>query len=168
MYKTSKGQATMIIRRFLFRTLLLSIGLTGPFARSIAAQHFSSGSSSATKFGVHEIVLKGDRPTDNPFDIEATVKFLPPSGESNAKTVQAFYDGDTTWRARVYVAGGQYGVNPLIAAEAAERPRSAANASSNNATFQQRSADFRVGPAVACRAPHRPGRARLTPMPVPA
>jgi hypothetical protein len=106
MYKTSKGQATMIIRRFLFRTLLLSIGLTGPFARSIAAQHFSSGSSSATKFGVHEIVLKGDRPTDNPFDIEATVKFLPPSGESNAKTVQAFYDGDTTWRARVYVAGG--------------------------------------------------------------
>ena len=56
------------------------------------------------KFGVHEIVLTGDNPAGNPFDMEATVKFFPPSGESNAKTVQAFYDGNTTWRARVYVS----------------------------------------------------------------
>jgi hypothetical protein len=39
----------------------------------------------------------------NPFDTLATVTFMPPSGEKNAKTVHAFYDGDNTWRARVYV-----------------------------------------------------------------
>lgn len=30
--------------------------------------------------------------------------FVPPTGEKNAKTVHAFYDGDNTWRARVYVS----------------------------------------------------------------
>ncbi|MBM4084917.1 MAG: DUF5060 domain-containing protein, partial [Planctomycetes bacterium] len=66
------------------------------------AGHFSSGTQAAAKFGVHEIVLTGDGSVANPFDTVATVRFTPPSGAANAKTVWAFYDGENTWRARVY------------------------------------------------------------------
>lgn len=66
------------------------------------AANFTSGMQAATKFGVHEIVLKGDGSVTNPFDTIVTVRFAPPTGASHAKTVWAFYDGDNTWRARVY------------------------------------------------------------------
>ncbi|MGH7946503.1 MAG: DUF5060 domain-containing protein [Opitutaceae bacterium] len=56
------------------------------------------------KFGMHEIVLTGDGNIANPFDTVATVRFVPPSGERDAKTVHAFYDGGDTWRARTYVS----------------------------------------------------------------
>ena len=56
------------------------------------------------KFGVYEVTLHGDGAVDNPFDTVATVIFTPPSGQANAKTVYAFYDGGNTWRARVYVS----------------------------------------------------------------
>lgn len=68
------------------------------------AKIFSNGTDAAAKFGVHEIVLAGDGSVNNPFDTTATVTFTPPSGSKNAKTVHAFYDGDNTWRARVYVS----------------------------------------------------------------
>src|SRR5262245_59565451 len=68
------------------------------------ASHFSMQGQAAAKFGVHEIVLTGAGSVANPFDTVATVKFVPASGEKNAKTVYAFYDGDGTWRARVYVS----------------------------------------------------------------
>jgi len=55
------------------------------------------------KFGTHEIVLTGNGSVANPFDTVATVTFIPPSGGANAVTVRAFYDGGSTWRARVYV-----------------------------------------------------------------
>ncbi len=93
----------MNINRLTIRLLvLLAIPSSAPAC--IAAQNFSSGTDRATKFGVHEIVLNSENTAANPFDVEATVKFVPPSGESNAKTVTAFYDGGTTWRARVYIA----------------------------------------------------------------
>ncbi|MGH8246685.1 MAG: DUF4038 domain-containing protein [Gammaproteobacteria bacterium] len=66
--------------------------------------NYSVGKELAVKFGVHEIVLTGDGALDNPFDTITTVKFSPPSGEKNAKTVHVFYDGGNTWRARVYVS----------------------------------------------------------------
>lgn len=71
---------------------------------SIEAGHFTSGNETAVKFGVHEVVLTGWEDVANPFDTIATVTFLPPSGDKQAKTVHAFYDGDNTWRARVYVS----------------------------------------------------------------
>src|SRR5688500_1194501 len=95
-------ETTMNIHRLVIRTLLLLTILSSPAAWCAAAQNFSSGTDRATKFGVHEIALESEHTGGNPFDIDATVKFLPPSGESNAKTVSAFYDGGTTWRARVY------------------------------------------------------------------
>ncbi len=58
----------------------------------------------AAKFGVWEVILTGDGSVANPFDTVATVAFTPPSGRTNANTVQAFYDGGNTWRARVYVS----------------------------------------------------------------
>jgi len=58
----------------------------------------------AAKFGVYEIALTGNGSVTNPFDTVATVVFTPPSGQANAKTVYAFYDGDNTWRARVYLS----------------------------------------------------------------
>ncbi|MGH9338857.1 MAG: DUF5060 domain-containing protein [Acidobacteriota bacterium] len=81
--------------------LLLMIALNCPAPAT--AGNFSAGRDTAVKFGVHEIVLTGDGKVVNPFDTLATVTFMPPSGEKNAKTVQAFFDGDNTWRARLYI-----------------------------------------------------------------
>ncbi len=68
----------------------------------LPAANLSRHAEPAQRFGVHEIVLTGDGGVDNPFDTEATVTFTAPEGGST--TVHAFYDGDHTWRARVYVA----------------------------------------------------------------
>jgi hypothetical protein len=68
-----------------------------------AAANFTSGTTSAVKFGVHEITLTGRSDVDNPFDTLVTVTFQPPSDAPLSRTVHAFYDGDNTWRARVYV-----------------------------------------------------------------
>jgi hypothetical protein len=82
---------------------LIIFALAGLGANALA-DSFSTSSENAVKFGVHEIVLQSDHPRDNPFDTVATVKFTPPSGPANAVTVQAFHDGENTWRARVYVS----------------------------------------------------------------
>jgi len=66
-------------------------------------KNFTVDRAVARKFGVHEIVLTGNGSMANPFDIVATVRFTPPSGAANAKSVWAFYDGENTWRARVYL-----------------------------------------------------------------
>jgi len=68
-----------------------------------ATRFLTTGSGTAHKFGTHEIVLTGNGSVANPFDTVATVLFTPPSGPGGAKTVDAFYDGGNTWRARVYV-----------------------------------------------------------------
>lgn len=66
------------------------------------AANFTSATKTAAHFGVHEFVLTGDGSVANPFDTIATVTLVPPSGWEHARTVQAFYDGGNTWRARVY------------------------------------------------------------------
>lgn len=81
--------------------LLVYVLAIGPAA---GAANFTTESDCAVKFGVHEIVLQGDGATGNPFDKVAMVTFMPPSGAEHAKTVYAFYDGEDTWRARVYVS----------------------------------------------------------------
>jgi hypothetical protein len=70
---------------------------------SYPESNFSSGPA-ALKFGVHEIVLEGNGAASNPFDTALTVTFAPPSGASSAVTVEGFYDGGDTWKARVYVS----------------------------------------------------------------
>lgn len=63
----------------------------------------------AALFGTREIVLTtGDGTVSNPFDTDFRVTFTPPSGAASEVTVDGFYDGDSTWRGRVYVteAGG--------------------------------------------------------------
>ncbi|MGH7222612.1 MAG: DUF5060 domain-containing protein, partial [Gemmataceae bacterium] len=85
--------------------------LTGVLAGvSVArAANFTTGTDSAVKFGVYEIVLTGDGSVANPLDTVATVTFTPSSGAKRAKKVYAFYDGGNTWRARVYVSAvGQW------------------------------------------------------------
>jgi hypothetical protein len=79
--------------------------LVGVFAgaQTARAGSFTSGTDSAVKFGVHEVVLTGDGSVANPLDTVATVTFTPPSGPKQAKSVYAFHDGGNTWRARVYV-----------------------------------------------------------------
>jgi hypothetical protein len=80
--------------------LLLQVGVHA----ACKADYFTTGESDAAKFGVHEIVLLGTGTVANPFDTTSTVTFVPPSGAVNAKSVQAFYDGGDTWRARIYVS----------------------------------------------------------------
>ncbi len=73
--------------------------------RVIAAPqaNFTMDAQTAQLFGTHEIAFTGDGSVDNPFEIEATVTFFPPSGQENAETVDMFYDGADVWRARVYI-----------------------------------------------------------------
>ena len=52
--------------------------------------NFTTGSSTAQKLGVHEIVLYGNGGVSNPFNTDCSVTFTPPSGSGNAKTVKAF------------------------------------------------------------------------------
>lgn len=85
---------------WLLALVLLSVG-SGADAR---AANFTSGKQTAARFGVHESVLISHGQIENPFDVIATVKFVPPSGEQNSKVVHAFYDGENTWRARVFVS----------------------------------------------------------------
>jgi hypothetical protein len=62
---------------------------------------FESASRVAALFGVYEVVLTGTGGVANPFNTQATVTFTAPSG--NSVTVNDFFDGGNTWRARVYV-----------------------------------------------------------------
>lgn len=71
---------------------------------SAAAENFASGDQSAVQFGVYEVALTSSDKATNPFDVQAEVTFVPPSGARNAKTAAAFYDGGDVWRARVYVS----------------------------------------------------------------
>ncbi len=92
---------TLTYARWLM-TAFLGLAL---FSESSAeSAYYTTGTETADKFGVHEIVLTGDATVAKPFDTIATVTFLPPSGETQAKTIHAFYDGESTWRARVYVS----------------------------------------------------------------
>jgi hypothetical protein len=66
--------------------------------------NFSAGGDAAVRFGVHEVVLTSEGGQQNPFDTLVTVTFTPGSDARQARRVNAFYDGDNTWRARVYVS----------------------------------------------------------------
>jgi hypothetical protein len=58
----------------------------------------------AALYGTREIVLDtGDGSVSNPFDTDFRVTFTPPSGSASEVTVDGFYDGGDTWRARLYV-----------------------------------------------------------------
>jgi hypothetical protein len=86
-----------------WRFVVLVVAGVGIEMPEVHAGNFTTGAEAAVKFGVHEIVLAGDG-VANPFDTVVTVRFTPPSGETNARTVWAFYDGGNSWRARVYVS----------------------------------------------------------------
>ena len=62
---------------------------------------FESDSGLAALFGTYEVVLTGNGSVANPFDTKGTVTFTSPSNQS--VTVNDFYDGGNTWRARAYV-----------------------------------------------------------------
>ncbi|WP_218081212.1 DUF5060 domain-containing protein [Anthocerotibacter panamensis] len=68
---------------------------------AVAAANLTQGMETAQEFGVHEIVLTGQGSARNPFDTAATVTFTDAVGQK--VTVNAFYDGSNTWRARLYV-----------------------------------------------------------------
>ena len=70
----------------------------------LLAANFTTGNNPAVKFGVHEITLVGDGDVADPFATVATVTFKTPSGAGQAKTVEMFWDGGNTWRARAYVS----------------------------------------------------------------
>ncbi len=80
----------------MFASLLSMLPLLGA--------NFTTGSDPARKFGVHELTFTGNGQVADPFAIAATVTFTPPSGKGNAKTVEMFWDGGNTWRARAYVS----------------------------------------------------------------
>lgn len=68
----------------------------------VHAAHLTRNQETAHLYGVHEIVLTTDAPVAHPFDVSVQVVFLAPDGTT--QTVRAFYDGGTTWKARVYVS----------------------------------------------------------------
>lgn len=66
----------------------------------VAFANLSKGSSTAKQYGVHEVEVNGPS-SGNPFDASIKVTFNAPGGGN--KTVEAFYDGGSTWKARCYV-----------------------------------------------------------------
>src|SRR5687767_13787004 len=96
--KRPKARALTLFGKAIAASLL--VGFT---PATVLAVNFTRGTATATKYGVHEISLTGNGSVTIPFDTVATVKFTPPSGSTNAKTVNAFYVGGNNWRARVYV-----------------------------------------------------------------
>lgn len=95
--RNGPGRVAQHLAGLLLACLLASVS-------AARAANFTTGTVAAVKFGVHEIVLTGAGSVVNPFDTVATVKFTPPSGEKNAKTAWAFFDGNNLWRARVYIS----------------------------------------------------------------
>lgn len=87
----------------LWRTAVPSAPRLATIRPAVSGLGFTSGTSGAFKFGTHEVSLSGNGAVTNPFDVRATVTFTPPSGAAAAKTVDAFYDGGNTWRARVFL-----------------------------------------------------------------
>lgn len=79
--------------------LLLSCFLT--FENNALAANFTRNAETAKKFGTHEIVITGNGGVSNPFNTDLKLTFTLPSGTS--KSVNGFYDGGSTWRARVYI-----------------------------------------------------------------
>lgn len=84
-------------------SVIAAVALYGCVCVRVEAVGFTSQAADALKFGTHEIVLTGNGGAANPFETQATVKFTPPSGSANAVTVNAFYDGGQSWRARAYI-----------------------------------------------------------------
>ncbi len=64
--------------------------------------NFSRAGENARKFGVHEVSLTVSQQPPNPFDVDCRVQFSVAS-TGRCVTVGAFYDGERTWRARLYV-----------------------------------------------------------------
>jgi hypothetical protein len=64
--------------------------------------NFTTDRQPARRFGVHQVSFTGPTGLENPFLPRFQVTFTPPSG--SPITVDAFYDGEDTWRARVYVS----------------------------------------------------------------
>ena len=92
-------------RRHVVMVTYLIVVYAAIHSASIAlSANFSEGQNRAVKFGVHEIVLMGESNVANPFDTISSVTFTPPSGAQFAKTVHTFFDGDGTWRARIYAS----------------------------------------------------------------
>ncbi len=61
---------------------------------------FSHGSEQGLQYGVHEITLKGN-PAKRPDDVNITFTFTDPDGITT--TVYGFYDGNNSWKGRMYV-----------------------------------------------------------------
>jgi hypothetical protein len=96
-----------LLKEFLsnwYPTLILTVLLLTSLRLTAAqASNFTTDTQTALIFGTHEITFTGNGSVDNPFATEATVTFIPSSGSANAKTVDMFYDGGDTWRARTYI-----------------------------------------------------------------
>jgi hypothetical protein len=85
---------------WLFILLLLVPTTTGSAASSA---NFTRSDQPARLYGAHEIILRGNGLVANPFDTQATITFIPPSGADNAVTVDMFFDGENVWRGRAYI-----------------------------------------------------------------
>ena len=84
--------------KYLYAFILVYLSI---FPVEVSATNFTRGTETAQKFGVHEISLTGDGTVLNPFDTPCQITFTLPTGSTT--TVNAFYDGGNTWRARCYV-----------------------------------------------------------------
>lgn len=81
--------------------LLLMLSSSVSWSANFTRQGTGASVDSAKLFSIHEIVLTtGDGSVANPFDTNVTVTFKSPG---KSITVNSFYDGGNTWRARTYI-----------------------------------------------------------------
>tara|TARA_R110002049_G_scaffold4601_5_gene32506 strand:+ start:706263 stop:706967 length:705 start_codon:yes stop_codon:yes gene_type:complete len=95
----------MVVQQLKACIVILLMATVVPVAQGAnnEVNNFSRDGKFAKKHGVFEIALRSDSKLPNPFDVPVKVTFTPPSGAAAAKTVDGFFDGEGTWRARVYV-----------------------------------------------------------------
>ncbi|VAW59967.1 hypothetical protein MNBD_GAMMA11-878, partial [hydrothermal vent metagenome] len=81
--------------------LLLLLNSSVSWSANFTRQGIGTSVDSAKLLSIHEIVLNtGDGNVVNPFDTNLTVTFKSPD---KSITVNGFYDGNNTWRARTYI-----------------------------------------------------------------
>jgi hypothetical protein len=80
----------------------ISFGLLLALGGMLQAAPFTTAPDPAVRFGVHELAFTGSGGAADPFATAATVTVTPPSGAR--RTVEMFWDGGNSWRARVYVS----------------------------------------------------------------
>ena len=83
--------------------LIVIVYWIGSTVSQAQSPHYTINTESAAVYGVHEINVRADIQTESLLDVTANLVITSPTPSSASMTIPFFYDGDQTWKARVYI-----------------------------------------------------------------